>query len=592
MPAPENKPLTVLPLLICTGLLFLLALPFGELRASDESIFAAIAQDMIDHRNWLTPQFQGIDCSLFPLYPWLVAICSGFARVTTFTVRLPATLSLFGIAATAYLIARRHRSANCGAIAAIIVLTCLGSLRIGLVAQTETLHAFLLTAAWFIWYELGPQRQRWSAAWGVSLLLVFLDTFNVGLKAPCFFYLPLLLTRMPPKTRRRLQQPKHLAWLLFYALLLYLWLMNFCPQQPLLPWNTVVGAASEIPDTALIVHLFRFPAQVFALLLPWGLLAWVPFCLALRPLEPPGSICSFLRAVVFCPFLFYLFFPGQSPLMLLAQLGPLAVLISFNAPIVLHRAERFFRRLTAIWSVLLITALVIASIFWLLAALGKITLVGPAALGIPPRALTIVFSVLSAILLFAAGWLLLELTASFNPLSLAWCTFGTRLLHICLAFPLLFLTVTDRRYAALRIRGEIKLSGDGEFTAPLARESPPPVIYLDSEDAYPAICYYLDCPVRRIRRPLEELPRTDNVIYLLSSRPPTIITRNWEAISPPVNFHLQRETKSDVHFTRMHLEAVLRRESVNNPALPGFHPPVRFTLYRGTLPKLPADIRK
>ena len=468
------------------------------------------------------------------------------------------------------------------------MLTCLGSLRIGLVAQTETLHACLLTAAWFTWYELGPQRQRWGAAWGVSLLLVFLDTFNVGLKAPCFFYLPLLLTRMPPKTRHRMQQPKHLGWLLVYALLLYLWIMKVCPQQPLLPWNTMVGAASENPSTSLIVHLFRFPAQVFALLLPWGLLVWVPFCLALRPLEPPGSICSFLRAVVFCPFLFYLFFPGQSPLMLLAQLGPLAVLISFNAPIVLHRAERFFKRLAAIWSVLLIAALVAASLFWLLAALGNIGFIGPKALGISPRALTCACAVLSAILLFSAGWLLLELTSSFNAVSLAWCTFGTRLLHICIAFPLLFLTVTDRRFAALRIRGEIRRP-DEKFATSLAAEADPPTIYLDSQDAYPAICYYLDCPVRRILRPLDELPRAEPVIYLLSSRPPTIITRNCEAISPPVNFHLQRETKSNVSFTRMHLKAAFRREAILNPALPGYQPPVNFTLYRGTLPPASGD---
>ena len=128
--------LPCLPLFLGVAL-YLLCLPWMELRGSDEAVFAAIAREMVETGRYFQPAFQGQPAQVFPLYPWLVCLCAGFQTPGLLAVRLPAVLAVFGMAAQAFWVGRRHRDTRTGALAAALVLPPFGAFRPGIYGPAE-----------------------------------------------------------------------------------------------------------------------------------------------------------------------------------------------------------------------------------------------------------------------------------------------------------------------------------------------------------------------------------------------------------------------------------------------------------------------
>ena len=552
-----------------------------ELRASDESIIAAIAQDMRAEGHFLSPHFQGAPTQCFPLYPWLVALLSycfpatgWLAPLNVIAVRLPAVLAIFGIAGVTALAARRYRgSGNAGIIAASIVLCSAAALHVGLIAQCETLHAFLLTAAWFAWYELGPQRQKWHAAWGTALGFVFLDMTNVGLAAPLQFYIPLILASRPPKLKRQLQKGRHLIWLFLYALIFALWVTRFC-QQPLLSWDTIIASAGDNTHAGFFKHLVLFPAKCILYLLPWGIFFWMPFCLALHPLEPRGSSCSFFRAVVFCSFFFAWIMPNTSPLSLLVVLGPMAFLISVNLELVIHRNEFIYQRITRWLSIAAALCCGCAFIFCLAIANGYIRFNDAA-----PSATVRALMLLHAVILLGAivcalilkhkehCQIILSITIAYFALVLGWR---------CIKINAEYFALADRTLTVQQL------------TAKFPEDTKPELLYLSTSRAYPVQCHYLGVPIRRITNLAEDLPDSNKEVYLLSNKHPLTKNRTWTALSEEVNLNQLRDWKwqvsnnTDAPFWQRYI--IIQRIALNEDdaqSYPRYLPSEKCRLYRG-----------
>ena len=572
-------------LVLLAGLLYLACVPWAELRGSDESVLATVAREMVAKRSFFRTTFQGENVGIFPLYPWLIALFHGMGLPEVFAVRLPAVLSVFGMALQAAFMARKHRDGEAGALAALIVLTSFGAMRVGILGQTETLHACLLSCAWFSWHSLGAMGRRWSAAWGVALGFVALDVLTIGLRAILLFYLPFFFTAMPPRTRRMLRFPAHLYWLVAFALVLYLWVTLLCPQ-PLFAWNALVGplSASALPE-GFLHHLFFFPFRCFRDLMPWGLFLWMPFCLALRPLEPTGSLCGFLRTAVLCLFIFYWILPDYSSLLMMPALPAMAVMISFNLPIVLHRHERQWGKILLVAGILSSLQLFYAVVSWFWVAMGRTTFANTD-MAFPVA----VFGWLVVGVLLLAGVCFWCRGHKVDAARIAWCVAGMRLAFVALFLLPLFLTIGDRRHVARRILGESRREG-----APQLEASQLPgehdTVYLYSEDSsFPAQMFYLCRPVRRLRK-AEDLPKAEEV-FLVSARQPLFPGWNWEKVSGPVDFQMHRQLRPDARKLdwRMFLWNYPGREYARTEMLDEdfpdyarkYYEPRLMNLYRGT----------
>ena len=235
---PSRQSVALLVLLSLS--LYLGALVLPELGVSDEALNAAVARDMVETGDFLKTRLYGQPVKYFPLYPWLVVLCSGFRSPTLFTLRLPAMLAVGGLAFLAGMTAWRLQSSFAGWIAAAVVLMSVAGFRFGGHAQAEILQAFFLFAAWCAWFRLGHEQKRWALAWGVAHVFVFLAIMAVGGGALFWFYFPLFFMRRPLNAKIRMQVPAHLVSVLILALVIGVWIF-VTHGQPFMPWDVEPG---------------------------------------------------------------------------------------------------------------------------------------------------------------------------------------------------------------------------------------------------------------------------------------------------------------------------------------------------------------
>ncbi len=616
MPKSPRKSSVILLCLLAL-LLYLPALHLRELRASDEAAMADIVRTMQQTGDYLQLQLQGQPTQAFPLYPWLVAICSFGNPPTPFSVRFPAVLSIWGLALLSGLLARKYKGDLAGFVAAAVVLTCCASLRVGCRGQSETLFAFLLTAAWFVWYQYGPQEQRWQQAWGFALALVFLGVLAVGIKAVFFFYLPLFFARNPPKILRQLQSSTHLIVLGCFWAVVLLWVKGIS-DQPFLTWNAISLTETLLPNEGFFKHLLSFPAKVLLYLLPWSLFAWAPFCLALRQFEPVGSLSGFFRALIISPLLLLWLWPAASPLLLFPALGPMAVLIGIHFAIVATRFRPFF---SIVNRILIGSAMLGACggvLLWLLVLLKKIEIV-PSLLSANWED----FVALSLVLLLAllAYLLFIRLKACQKgelPVQngLLWGASAHRVLVLAIWFPLLFWTIEDKKLAGLTLAGKAPAEALAPLPDPVFGREPIPSLslqdcpeannlYLASPYSYLSECFYLGKKITRIDNPALDLPAGSAisaataeiagtaeksprpVVYLLTHRYPAVPAWSWEPLSLTVNMGERRPWQFSWPSRGNSYRFVISRirpESSNLANVDGHSSNRRLRLYRG-IPK-------
>ncbi|MDD3694652.1 MAG: hypothetical protein PHG44_01640 [Lentisphaeria bacterium] len=578
MPTTKSIPGSAWLILLCLLALLLYVPPMllSELHGGEEAGFAAIAREMLSNGNFLQPRLQGNAVKVFPLYPWLVCLFSFGRPPSLVSIRLPALLSVWGLALLCGITAHRSKGKLAGFIAASVVLCCVASLRIGCRAQTASLAAFFLTLAWFCWYRFGPQEQRWHLAWGTALACLFFGVMSAGAAVIPLFYLPLLITRNPPRTLRQLQAAPHVITLAIFALLCLVYIKFIC-QQPFFPWDALSFSAPESRSLSLLRQPFSFSAKVFVYLLPWSLFAWAPFCLALRQFEPVGTMCSFFRALVFVPLLLFLFWPGAAAIWLLPALGPMAVLIGIHFEITVNWYRRFFTwsaRLLYIMSASLAAA---GTAFWLLVFLGNIELHS----AILEKRLQDILALLLALACAILASLSIKLCRRVKktplwqalPLSSAALRISLLLSIGCLQS----WSVGDRKLAGLSLA-----AGTGEQPAPyagLSQTKPETTVYLHGDYAYLSECYYLRRDIVRLTNFPAGLPDKQEQIYLLSQRQPAVPSRQWEALSPNVNMSLRRQWQWRLPNKNNQYKLSISRQAESQPGAQ----PTYLRLYKGTL---------
>jgi hypothetical protein len=272
----DTKPTwrSVALLVLLAPLLYAFLLSFPEIRLVDEAIAAAYTDEMVSVGRWWKTHLYGMPVPGFPLYSWLAALCSGFRLQNVVTLRLPALLSLLGIALASGLFARKVQSLQAGLVSAMVVLTTYASYCVGWRAQIETVVGLLLSCAWYLVYTQGWQKNRWWLAWSVSFALVFVASLGVGCKAFLIFYLPFCFLWKEFSFFEKMQSPAHCVPLGAFVVVTAVWLL-LVPGQPYIPWNehayygpsqNVVTYASHLAK--MLPYLLLFSLRLLPLYLP------------------------------------------------------------------------------------------------------------------------------------------------------------------------------------------------------------------------------------------------------------------------------------------------------------------------------------
>ena len=616
-------------LLLLTALLvYLPPMLWREVR-SREALYATVAEEMIRSGTAWRLTVHGDPVQSYPGYAWLVALGQEAGLTDTLALRLPAFLSVLGLAALCGVVGFRRGGPTAGLVAAAMVLFNPASLRVGCRAQHESLLALLLAGAWMAWYSFGQRRKQWAAGWAGAMLLVLLATFTAGARALAVFYLPFLFLRRPVRGRQRLLLASHLVVLGVTIAAVVVWLRHV-PDQTFLPWN----ALSTLPEVTISypLEILLFPFKCLLYLMPWPFLAWPAFCMAYRPLERSPVAFHYLRTITASAFIAAWVIPKVSPLVLLPVLGPLSIMTGLHAELLFRRHGR---RLHLLSTALSIGAVVLSGVVLLAALLHLSGVAWLDGLGRgPAAALAGLFVVLLGVGLLAWRGALRRLPV---------------LAHLVLGFAVVSGGILSvRTTVEVWAGGEMRAAGRalaGQSAVPSYLLAPPPalpeaagtaaaptpptggaapgggpngspavvyrplaesVIYRQTRSPHLGVCFYLDRPVRRVDDPRTQIPLPlpgprpplgdlvtgaaappegtaaapvyrDAIYALCDSGPPVVPEVDWVPLTPPLDLLGRRAVRLEWFPERFRL----LRLYTTAAAVPADHQPDVVRLYRG-----------
>ncbi|MBE6378036.1 MAG: hypothetical protein E7051_04365 [Lentisphaerae bacterium] len=310
-----------------------------------EGVFAAIAAEFFEGADFAA---NGANASAhhqllrdaWPLYP---AVVSFFHRFMPMEMALR-FISAFMLGILS-LIAGKAAAARCGSRAGIVsALCCFGTLFAldkGVNGGPESMAACFLLSAQLLFYHYGYSRGDWNSAWISSAVLLALGFFTAGPAVILFFIFPLIFMRRPLSYSGKFRIPGFFAGVILLAVSVIGWLL------PLgLDWrHYAYSSGVEImPFSEYIIDVIAFPFVFAVRMMPWCLVMWLPFCVALQAVSPQAVFSRYHRTLFFSMLALVWLIPGASSLLIFFLIGPLAILTGMYYELGVRRYGRSLRR--------------------------------------------------------------------------------------------------------------------------------------------------------------------------------------------------------------------------------------------------------
>jgi 4-amino-4-deoxy-L-arabinose transferase-like glycosyltransferase len=218
------------------------SLPF---RDPDEGLYGAIAREMVERGDWLTPRFNGVPyLEKPPLYYWLVALTYALFGFSEWGARLWPALGASATALLTAFLGCRAFGPRVGTVAGLVLATSLGVFVYGRVAGVDLVFTALVTLAvycLFRWRRGGGTAPR--VGFYLAVALAALTKGALGLLLPGVLAAAVLVFRPRPGLREL-----GLGWGVPLVLAL------------VVPWHLLASRATPgfLGYYVLETHLLRF----------------------------------------------------------------------------------------------------------------------------------------------------------------------------------------------------------------------------------------------------------------------------------------------------------------------------------------------
>ena len=307
-----------------------------------ECLYAAEAAEYSFSRLAVTAHETPIRNS-YPLYPALAALLNRNGLPMEIALRL---ITVFFIAAGSVLVfisAATGSGVRAGLAGAAMYCSTLLMLDKGVEGAPETMSAFFLLAAQMWLFYFGLRRNRWSAAWPGTALLLAAGYLTGGTPVLVLFIVPLLFLR-----RLISGKAKYRNWGFAAAAAL---LALICLGKVAIQWSlertttggTLFFTGFTDPDYAgdFLLYWILLPVK----LLPWSFIAWIPFCAALQQLDDKPLFSKYLRVLVMVTAVLLWLIPGMGNRELLYLPGTLSILCGVYYELGMRRYGERLRKL-------------------------------------------------------------------------------------------------------------------------------------------------------------------------------------------------------------------------------------------------------
>ncbi|MBQ6353227.1 MAG: hypothetical protein IJJ28_08165 [Lentisphaeria bacterium] len=492
-----------------------------ELRRS-EVVYAAAAAEfsaraplLVKVHGWSTPE-------CFPLFPLAARLVRELCPALPMESILRG-LSILMLAAGAglvYFAASSRRSSGAGLVAAAMYSTSFLALGAAVEGTPATTNAFLLAAAQQVFFFYGVRRAEWNRAWICSTILVTLGFFSGGFTVLLFFVFPMLFFRRPLSVSSKFRRPGFAAALALVVLAALAWSGAFTSElRQISPYEVWWH---QLADVRLGWGLAVFPFAVIFWMLPWSLLMWMPFCVALQSVDETPIYSRYLRTLAFSTLALLWLLPEMGRYGLFYAAAPLSILTGGFYELGVRRYGAKLRSFLVLAEFFLPTVLVLiaAGSFLPEAWLKRFASVD-LTLGFRERPgfMVAALALLVAVLLLA---LYVHRTRRSDPVWMILLTVSVAAALFCngLMFPYKSQDHSKRKFGADVRRA---LLGD--------RAAPGTVIYTRNVRNLTGGLFYAGFPVYRLT-PAEGIPSGAEQIYLLSGDFPQSSEYSWENLFP------------------------------------------------------------
>lgn len=508
-----------------------------------EVVYAAAAAEFSPHtpllvrvHGWVTPE-------CFPLFPMAARLlreaCPALPMESV--LRGLSVLMLGAGAVLVYFAASSRRTHVAGLVAAAMYSTSFLALGTAVEGTPATTNAFLLAAAQQLFFLYGVRRAEWNRAWLYSTLPVALGFLSGGFTFLLFFIFPMLFFRRPLSVSSKFRRPGFAAAVAIVVLIALAWSGAFTSEsRQISPYEVWWRQLSEV---RLGWGLAVFPFAVIFWMLPWSLLMWMPFCVALQAIDETPIYSRYLRTLAFSTLALLWLIPEMRRYGLFYAVAPLSVLTGAFYELGARRYGRGVRSFLVVAEIFLLVVAVLIAVGgfapegWLTKPWLKLSL-----------GLTLHFREVSGFNVAVAALLVAVLLLAFyvhrtrhsDPLWMILLAVSVASALFCngLMFPYKSQDRSKRNFGA-------------EVRAALARDgaAPDTVIYTRNVRNLTGGLFYAGFPVYRLTA-ADGIPPGAEPLYLLSGDFPQSGEYSWENLFPkdftyndqPLNLKLWKGT--------------------------------------------------
>lgn len=173
-------------LILLMGLLFIFwEIGSIDLLDPDEGMYGAIAREMVEGRDWITPRFNGVRyLEKPPLYFWLTAITADVFGFSEWVVRLWTALPALGTAIITWRLGELLYGGKAGLASAVVMMSGVGVFRYVRVPATDFLLIFSISLSMYGFVKTalpGPPSTGSAQPWMFSRPLSLLFYLGIGL---------------------------------------------------------------------------------------------------------------------------------------------------------------------------------------------------------------------------------------------------------------------------------------------------------------------------------------------------------------------------------------------------------------------------
>ena len=310
-----------------------------------EGVFAAIAAEYADGTEFAV---NGVSASAhhqilrdaWPLYPAVVSLFARWFSMET-ALRSVSVVMLGILSLLAGINTAIRSNKRSGLVAALCCFGTLFALDKGINGGPETMAACFLLAAQLLFFHYGSRHADWNSAWIASAIFLSLGFLTIGPVVILFFVFPLLFLRRPLSFSGKFRSPGFLAGFILLLSTVIGWLL------PLgLDWRHYAYSSGVeiVPLADYLCNVLSFPFIFPVRMMPWSLVMWLPFCVALQAISPVPVFSRYLRTLFFANLALVWLLPGASSSLIFFLIGPLSILTGLNYDLGVRRYGGFLRR--------------------------------------------------------------------------------------------------------------------------------------------------------------------------------------------------------------------------------------------------------